>query len=898
MQRFFIPFGTVGSESTQKLQEAYNSLLEHENKLAKLPNLTQKKFIELIELKQLISEINIVSYNAEDDRSKAEKLQAVLTKRWPRIIKISERTYPYAVDTPQTVFCLALARMLHEYSPNQFPSVYQLLMPTLKNVTEFVSKKKLDDLPLGSFMLSEDGASPIPLSILERHCNQLMSSAHDETAGFAFINHYKESDQSKLTEAECNRLIAFSEEGRALYDAAKKYAEITKKPDYFQVGRQLQLLRQGLERARVASNGGDLGIDGDYAVIEFSEYFNALSESAQNTILSDRSIKYIWDKLSKPGEKGANLCIQGMDVIRTLDLLFANKDFLYDKATELEKAYEQYQRTLKRFQRAAADGDFIVNEAKTDNNDNFIAMLRTLATNKELAEQCLSISNVVAFIRYNTFEPQLIDMLAARYETNWLNFFKLVGVSTERLALFFIEWIKKQSIAKLSQSISKDLIFDLQISGNAVAQLYEIAIKNNDNHLFDLLIQSNPAYFGSNLISKSLIAQLYDVAAKNQNERLFKLLLQYQPYQVDGADLILRWYVGGDVGKEIAFLKKMGVKADGKDKNGDTLLTHIAKKQYSNVLFKNVIECYPELINVPNVVGDTALSLAASNNDRDKVEMLLKIPACDINLPNAKGQTPLDLACENKHSKIARWLLEKNALGDMDKIAKQFLHEFIKEGGSKDNVIKTLIARHVDLSQCDAEGNSPLFNAAVYGSDDVLKQILEVYPEGVYYKNQKQKLTPLDIAVWNGSARKMPDKIKLLLTYYPREYFARGEGEKAIGFAVEQNLPGVVILLLEAGVPLTTPVPGYLSIEKWALKQDPLVQEKIVKLSEKKYEGELQAAKVRIVELEAKVRLLESTITASGAALSQQGMFAPNQATSSAQRVEDQKVAISAQYSG
>jgi len=100
----------------------------------------------------------------------------------------------------------------------------------------------------------------------------------------------------------------------------------------------------------------------------------------------------------------------------------------------------------------------------------------------------------------------------------------------------------------------------------------------------------------------------------------------------------------GDI-ETITLALSLGFEADSVDSEGRTLLHMASLYDTANhiQLVSNLATTYPEIVNIQNQEGDSALHFAAAKLNLEAVILLLKNTAI-VNLLNKKGQTPLDLS--------------------------------------------------------------------------------------------------------------------------------------------------------------------------------------------------------------------------------------------------------------
>jgi cytohesin len=105
--------------------------------------------------------------------------------------------------------------------------------------------------------------------------------------------------------------------------------------------------------------------------------------------------------------------------------------------------------------------------------------------------------------------------------------------------------------------------------------------------------------------------------------------------------------------------------------------------------------------------GRSALHLAASNGDRDLVEMLLAAGA-DPNSKNRVGETPLHFAAAHGHLETARLLISRGALLNARSRFTLITPVMSAAESGHADVVQLLIQRRADISARNTFGDTPL----------------------------------------------------------------------------------------------------------------------------------------------------------------------------------------------
>jgi ankyrin repeat protein len=105
-------------------------------------------------------------------------------------------------------------------------------------------------------------------------------------------------------------------------------------------------------------------------------------------------------------------------------------------------------------------------------------------------------------------------------------------------------------------------------------------------------------------------------------------------------------------------------------------------------------------------------------------EFLIKHPAVDVDVRNPQGETPLMLALLKGHFEWAKQLAAREA--DINKPDWAPLHYAAAHVGSQAvEQVKWLLQEHAYIDAESPNGTTPLMMAAQYGSDQVVKLLLE-----------------------------------------------------------------------------------------------------------------------------------------------------------------------------
>jgi len=139
-----------------------------------------------------------------------------------------------------------------------------------------------------------------------------------------------------------------------------------------------------------------------------------------------------------------------------------------------------------------------------------------------------------------------------------------------------------------------------------------------------------------------------------------------------------------------------------------TLLQSVSEGDLEKV--KALLKDYPELVFSQDSDGQTPLHLAAWNDQRELVELLL-VGKAEVNAKDKFGQTPLHLATDMGHKDVAKLLLASQAeVNAKDNDGRTPLHMPAAKGYQE--VAELLLASNVEVNAKDKFGQTPLHYAA------------------------------------------------------------------------------------------------------------------------------------------------------------------------------------------
>ncbi len=148
-------------------------------------------------------------------------------------------------------------------------------------------------------------------------------------------------------------------------------------------------------------------------------------------------------------------------------------------------------------------------------------------------------------------------------------------------------------------------------------------------------------------------------------------------------------------------------------------------------------------VNQAGPDGLTALHVATRKGGLVMVRMLLEHGA-DIEALDKQGHTPLATALLARNTLVADYLVKQGAKLDPDAL----LQETVRQGSADRDVLDFLIKRGANLDAPDAQGNTPLHLAILFGHRVIAKHLVQ---KGANIDTTDQAgRTPLQLAIERG----------------------------------------------------------------------------------------------------------------------------------------------------
>ncbi|MBT9476010.1 ankyrin repeat domain-containing protein [Polaromonas sp.] len=159
--------------------------------------------------------------------------------------------------------------------------------------------------------------------------------------------------------------------------------------------------------------------------------------------------------------------------------------------------------------------------------------------------------------------------------------------------------------------------------------------------------------------------------------------------------------------------------------------------------------------NTPDPKGQHGLYLALTEPSLKAAQVLINWPKTDVNRLNLKGESPLMLAALKGQQDLAAQLIKRGA--DVNKTGWTALH--YAASSAQLAIISLLIEHSAYIDAESPNGTTPLMMAAMYGSPEAVKLLLQ---EGAdpQLKNQ-QGLTALQFA----QRANRPDSAEAIATF-------------------------------------------------------------------------------------------------------------------------------------
>ena len=186
---------------------------------------------------------------------------------------------------------------------------------------------------------------------------------------------------------------------------------------------------------------------------------------------------------------------------------------------------------------------------------------------------------------------------------------------------------------------------------------------------------------------------------------------------------------------------------------------HIAAKYGQDDVIVQLLSCKQCNPNAQNKEGDTPLHFAVRQSKSAAISQLLSHQQCNPNAQNKEGDTPLHIACWRRSLDIINHLLERkcstsipNKKGEtaqnipLNEDGDCLLHIACQWGDV--DIVRYLITDEKcnPIVQSSISENTPLHNAAKYGQDHTIVQLLS-YKECNPNAQNKEGDTPLHFAV-------------------------------------------------------------------------------------------------------------------------------------------------------
>ena len=154
--------------------------------------------------------------------------------------------------------------------------------------------------------------------------------------------------------------------------------------------------------------------------------------------------------------------------------------------------------------------------------------------------------------------------------------------------------------------------------------------------------------------------------------------------------------------------------------------------------------------------------LASEIGDNKKLEQLLATQNPEVNYRNDSKETPLLLACKFDHLSCCSLLLDAGANVDQsDCVGNSPLH-FARDH----KIVARLLTLGADAAAKNINGRTPLHEAAIWGTTEILKAILHEFIDRKFSVDvaDDQGFTPLHLAVFSEVKENILEKISLLVS--------------------------------------------------------------------------------------------------------------------------------------
>ncbi|XP_061191633.1 serine/threonine-protein phosphatase 6 regulatory ankyrin repeat subunit B-like [Saccostrea echinata] len=183
----------------------------------------------------------------------------------------------------------------------------------------------------------------------------------------------------------------------------------------------------------------------------------------------------------------------------------------------------------------------------------------------------------------------------------------------------------------------------------------------------------------------------------------------------------------------VKLLREKGLDMMSVGLNGKTVL-HLSSMNSRKEMCKYILQYYPQLKNIRDEDGHTALHDACEGGNVDTVSFLLA-RGFDINALTNTGETVLHSACFNGNYSVCMFLLDKHPhlLNVKDRHGNSVLHD--AASGGNVNILKCLITKGLKLNSLGANRKTVLHFACHYCRKEMCEYLINNFSQLMYIKD-------------------------------------------------------------------------------------------------------------------------------------------------------------------
>ncbi|KAF3363139.1 hypothetical protein PHSC3_000325 [Chlamydiales bacterium STE3] len=319
------------------------------------------------------------------------------------------------------------------------------------------------------------------------------------------------------------------------------------------------------------------------------------------------------------------------------------------------------------------------------------------------------------------------------------------------------------------------------------------------------------------------------IAVRDGTPEIIKLLVQRgaDPYKWDKSEespieIAIR---EKSVSKILAFIEG-GMNLNHTDKKGQTPL-HLAASYGTPEIIKLLVQRGAEPC-ISDKKSQTPLDIAVSDDTPEIIKLLVQHGADPYKCGQYK-QSPIERAIREKSvSKILAFIEGGMNLNNPDKDGQTPLHIAVWHGTPE--IIKLLVQRGADPCIADKDGQTPLHLAAQYGNSKSIKLLIQQGGMNLNQSNKKGQTAlhlaamcdnpkSINLLIQYGAAPSILDNqgysplmlaiksfsSESLFAFLEEKLYSPEEGQAALRFALNCNIPIILNLLLQHKIDLTYP---------------------------------------------------------------------------------------------